>query len=81
MGGEELVEGEAGAAPGNLAVVGDRIYTDMAMARGAGASGILVLSGETTEKQLESAEHRPDLVVRDVGELAELLEQARGNAT
>jgi hypothetical protein len=34
--------------PDELAVVGDRIYTDMAMARAAGAVGVLVLTGETT---------------------------------
>ncbi len=34
--------------PSALAMVGDRIYTDMAMARQAGAVGILVLTGEAT---------------------------------
>ena len=29
-------------------MVGDRLYTDMAMARRAGAFGVLVLTGETT---------------------------------
>ena len=36
-----------------IAMVGDRIYTDTAMAHNAGAFGVLVLSGETT---LETAE-------------------------
>ena len=35
-------------APEQLAMVGDRLYTDMAMARRAGALGVLVLTGETT---------------------------------
>jgi ribonucleotide monophosphatase NagD (HAD superfamily) len=47
----------------------------MAMARGAGAWGVLVLSGETTAEQVEHANPRPDLVVADVGELARLLPQ------
>ncbi len=34
--------------PEQLAMVGDRLYTDMAMARKAGALGVLVLTGETT---------------------------------
>lgn len=59
--------------PHEIAVVGDRIYTDMAMARNAGGVGILVLSGETTRADVDAAEHRPDLVVRDVGEFASLL--------
>jgi NagD protein len=64
-----------GVASNEIAVVGDRLYTDMAMARGAGALGVLVLSGETTAEQVEHANPRPDLVVADVGELARLLRQ------
>lgn len=56
-----------------LAVVGDRIYTDMAMARAAGATGILVLTGESTNEQAQLASPPPDLVLRDVGELGRLL--------
>jgi NagD protein len=63
--------------PREIAVVGDRIYTDMAMARNAGAVGILVLSGETTRAQAEAASPPPDLVVNDVGELGELLDRVR----
>src|SRR5439155_27233543 len=37
-----------GLSPGQLAMVGDRIYTDMAMAQAAGALAVLVLSGEAT---------------------------------
>lgn len=64
-----------GVAASEIAVVGDRLYTDMAMARGAGALGVLVLSGETTAEQAEQANPRPDLVARDVGELAGMLPQ------
>jgi HAD superfamily hydrolase (TIGR01450 family) len=71
----EGVSRRHGVDPREMAVVGDRLYTDMAMARGAGAMGILVLSGETTADQAETASPRPDLVVRDVGELATLLPQ------
>jgi NagD protein len=64
-----------GVASNEIAVVGDRLYTDMAMARAAGALGVLVLSGETTAEQVEHANPRPDLVVADVGEVARLLRQ------
>jgi HAD superfamily hydrolase (TIGR01450 family) len=60
-----------------LAVVGDRLYTDMAMARGAGAVGVLVLTGETTADQVKQALPPPDLVLNDVGELAPLLAVAK----
>src|SRR5688572_27025208 len=69
-----------GVAPGQIAVVGDRLYTDMAMARAAGAVGVLVLSGETTSEQAHSAEPAPDLVVADVGELTKILTSQRSVA-
>lgn len=68
-----------GLAPEEIAMVGDRIYTDVAMARNAGAFGVLVLSGETT---LETAENEvdgaPDLIVRDIRELGDLLMKCKG---
>lgn len=60
-----------------LGVVGDRLYTDMLMARSAGATGVLVLSGETTLSQAQAADPKPDLIVKDVGELAKQLEDRR----
>jgi len=56
-----------------LAIVGDRLYTDMAMARAAGALGILVLTGETTAEQAKQAEPAPGIVVENVGEVASML--------
>ena len=73
-----------GYQPDEVAMVGDRIYTDTATAHNAGAFGVLVLSGETTlevaEKVAEDARTNPapeffppDIIVRDVKELGELL--------
>jgi NagD protein len=69
-----------GLRPDELAVVGDRIYTDMAMAHAAGAVSVLVLSGEATVDEAKQANPPPDLVVADVGELGELLAANRGAA-
>ena len=77
-----------GYQPDEVAMVGDRIYTDTATAHNAGAFGVLVLSGETTlevaEKVAEDARTNPapeffppDLIARDVKELGELLVAAR----
>ena len=63
--------------PSQLAVVGDRLYTDMMMARAAGAIGILVLTGETTRAEAENANPRPSYILEDVGELGRLLAQSR----
>jgi NagD protein len=66
-----------GLEPHEIAVVGDRLYTDMAMARNANAMGILVLTGETTAEQARAAEPAPELVVQSVGELGDLLARVR----
>ncbi len=55
------------------AMVGDRLYTDMAGARQAGLVAILVLSGETTSADLDTAATPPDLVFPSVRELAQAL--------
>jgi NagD protein len=77
-----------GLRPDEIAMVGDRIYTDTAMAHNAGAFGVLTLSGETRlETALAVAEdaavnphpefYPPDLIIRDIAELADLLESVR----
>lgn len=63
--------------PAELAMVGDRLYTDVAMAQRAGAVSVLVLSGEATAAEATALERPPDFVVADVGEFGQLLERAR----
>ncbi len=70
---EELAK-KYGLSFEEIAVVGDRLYTDMELARKAGAVSILVLSGETSEEDLKSSGVSVDLVVKDLGELAKFLE-------
>jgi NagD protein len=65
--------GSLGLAPAQVAMVGDRIYTDMAMARRAGVLGVLVLSGEATAADAAALAQPPDLVVADIGEFGSLL--------
>ncbi len=60
-----------GLAPDEIAMVGDRIYTDTTMARNAGAVGILVLSGETTAEVAAASPNPPDFVFANVGEIAD----------
>ena len=70
-----LIERHAVSAH-QLAMVGDRLYTDMAMAHASGALGVLVLTGETTAAQAAESP-LPDLVVNDLYELGQLLSQAK----
>lgn len=60
-----------------LAMVGDRLYTDMVMAKRAGALGVLVLTGEATRADVAHCAEAPDLVVRSIEELGELLVASR----
>ena len=64
---------ELGLITERCAMVGDRLYTDMAMATRAGTKGILVLSGEATMEDVEQlsagAEQMPDLIVESVADL------------
>lgn len=64
---------QRGLRPDQIAMVGDRIYTDIAMAQNAGAFGVLVLSGETTLEVAQSASNPPDLVVKNIEEFGSLL--------
>jgi HAD superfamily hydrolase (TIGR01450 family) len=66
-------------SPREVALVGDRLYTDIRMARDAGAVAVLTLTGETKRADIENCpqEQRPDIVVSDLGELGRLLENAR----
>jgi len=60
-----------------LAMVGDRLYTDMVMARSVGALAVLVLTGETTQVDLDREGTPPDLVVPGLDEFGERLRSAR----
>ena len=76
----EGIERRLGLEPSQIAMVGDRLYTDIAMARNAGAVGVLVLSGESTLEDVASAPagSKPDLVCENVLEFGRLLRVARG---
>jgi phosphoglycolate/pyridoxal phosphate phosphatase family enzyme len=62
-----------GVTPDETAVVGDRIYTDVKSGLNAGCAGVLVMSGETTPEILAASPDRPDLVLRDAGEILEYI--------
>lgn len=74
----EGIEHRYGLAADEIAMVGDRIYTDVECAYNAGAFGVLVLSGETTLDVARRWPHAPSLICRDIEELGCLLEEARG---
>lgn len=66
-----------GLEASEIAMVGDRIYTDVQMAFNAGAMGVLVLSGETTLEIADEAPRQPDIIADNIGTLGNLLEWAK----
>ncbi len=64
---------EKNLLPQQIAMVGDRIYTDVMTAINAGGMGILVLSGEANMQDVAEAEVAPHLVVDDLAQLKELI--------
>ncbi|HLS27641.1 MAG TPA: HAD-IIA family hydrolase [Opitutales bacterium] len=63
--------------PRELAVVGDRIYTDVAMAHAVGATGVLVLTGEGTREEGEAADPRPHLILESIEALGDAIARAQ----
>jgi NagD protein len=63
--------------PHEVAMAGDRIYTDMLMAHRARVMGVLVLSGEATLADAKKADPAPHLVVPTLAEFGRMLAEAR----
>ena len=57
-----------------LAMVGDRLYTDIRTGIDNGLTSILVMSGETDKKMLEETIFEPDFVFESVKEIKETIE-------
>ncbi len=68
----EAVVARTGLPTAAMCMVGDRLYTDIALGR-AGVRTVLVLTGETRREDLAGAAHRPDFVMADLAELADRL--------
>jgi NagD protein len=64
-------------APEDLAMVGDRLYTDIMMAHHAGVLGVLVLTGEATAAEAARFSPAPDLVLSGLEEFGALLRAAK----
>lgn len=58
-----------------IAIVGDRLYTDIACGINAGVTSILVLTGEAQKKDLEITEYHPDFVFDSIKEIFELIKK------
>ena len=61
-----------------LAMIGDRLYTDIALGQSSGIATVLVLSGETRPEDLKQSPFIPDYTFQDLGGVADWLEKASG---
>jgi len=58
-----------------LGMVGDRLYTDIALGQSSGITTVLVLSGETKVEDLEQSPFKPDYIFQNLGGVADCLEE------
>lgn len=58
-----------------LAMIGDRLYTDIALGQSSGIATVLVLSGETKIEDLNDSPFRPDYTFQNLAGVADWLER------
>tara|TARA_R110002073_G_scaffold25832_3_gene85306 strand:- start:40422 stop:41876 length:1455 start_codon:yes stop_codon:yes gene_type:complete len=56
--------------PARTLIVGDRLHTDILMAKNIPCLGLLVLSGETSRDALETSDIKPDFVLDSLGDIS-----------
>ncbi|ADQ47128.1 HAD-superfamily hydrolase, subfamily IIA [Caldicellulosiruptor kronotskyensis 2002] len=61
-----------------IAMIGDRLYTDMKMAKDSGMVAALVLSGETKMEDVEASTLKPDLIYGSIKDMYEELKLVFG---
>lgn len=60
-----------------VAIVGDRLYTDIAMGAEAGLTSILLLSGETKAEDISGSCYKPDYIFSSPAKLAQALAETK----
>ena len=66
-----MLELKSGLSRDEICMVGDRLYTDIALGKKNGMLSILVMSGETTQQMLDEAvgDNVPDLVFDRIADI------------
>jgi HAD superfamily hydrolase (TIGR01450 family) len=75
----DMVIADRGYKLDELAMVGDRLYTDLELARRAGILGVAVLTGETSLVEIAESNIKPDIIMEDIGQLANIIETIKKN--
>jgi len=59
-----------------MCMIGDRLYTDIALGATAGIPTILVFSGETQAEELEGSPYEPTYIFQNIRAIADYLQNA-----
>ena len=68
----DTIAEKIGLPLGKIAMVGDRLYTDIALGQ-TGIKTVLVLSGETNLEEAQKSEFQADWVVQDIAEFGRVI--------
>ena len=74
----DIIAEKTGIPNDKIAMVGDRLYTDIAAGINAGAVSVCVMSGETTREMLEKSDVKPDYIFPSVVEIGDYLKRTSG---
>ncbi|WP_029321248.1 HAD-IIA family hydrolase [Butyrivibrio sp. AE3004] len=66
----DIISKMTGVENEHICCVGDRLYTDIAVAQNAGAVSVCVLTGEADEEMISKMETKPGYTLDDIWELA-----------
>ncbi len=71
----DYIKRNTGFKESEIAFVGDRLYTDIAIGNGNDALTILVLTGEAKEEDVITSETKPKMICKSLKEVKELLQE------
>ena len=71
----EMISEATGFANSEMCIFGDRLYTDIALGKSFGVTSVLVLSGETTEADVDAAlpKDKPDFAFASLDDVDKLM--------
>ncbi len=69
----DIISSMTGYSKDEMAIIGDRLYTDIALGYKNGVTSILVLSGETKESDISASDIVPDFVFPRLADMIGLL--------
>ncbi len=73
----DIISRMTGVSNEKICCVGDRLYTDIAVAQNSGAVSVCVLTGEADEQMISEMETKPDYTLDDIGVLSSIMKLVR----